>query len=76
MSDNEKTTGDNGEVDSRDPLSGEETVGETLFSERKKAGVTRAQISESTRIPEETLKYLETDNFDMLPARVYVRGFI
>lgn len=76
MSDNEKTTGDNGEVDSRDPLSGEETVGETLFSARKKAGVTRAQISESTRIPEETLKYLETDNFDMLPARVYVRGFI
>ncbi|MDZ7859692.1 MAG: helix-turn-helix domain-containing protein [Candidatus Krumholzibacteriota bacterium] len=76
MSDNEKTTGDNGEVDSRDPLSGEETVGEILFSAREKAGVTRAQISESTRIPEETLKYLETDNFDMLPARVYVRGFI
>jgi hypothetical protein len=73
---NKGAEGENGEEDEQDPLSGEETVGEILFKARTKAEFTRKQISEATRISEEILQYLETDNFDMLPARVYVRGFL
>lgn len=58
------------------PLKGEKTVGEILLEKRKKAKLTRLQVSEATRVPEDALKYLETDNFEMLPARVYVRGFL
>ncbi|MCD6378886.1 helix-turn-helix domain-containing protein [bacterium] len=76
MKEKKGAEGDKGKEDKQDPLSGEETVGEILFRERTKAGFTRKQISEATRISEEILQYLETDNFDMLPARVYVRGFI
>ncbi len=76
MKENKGAKGEKGKEDKQGDLSGEETVGEILFSARMKSGVTRERISEVTRIPEEALKYLETDNFDMLPARVYVRGFL
>ena len=58
------------------PLASEKTVGELLTEARKKDGRTRAEISAVTKIPESSLKYLETDNFDMLPAPVYVMGFL
>ncbi|MBD3178902.1 MAG: hypothetical protein GF417_04485 [Candidatus Latescibacteria bacterium] len=58
------------------PLSSEKTVGELLLEARKKDGRSRSEISRVTRIPEASLKYLETDNFDMLPAPVYVIGFL
>jgi len=57
-------------------LKGEKTVGEILLEARKKTGLSRAEISEATRVPEDALRFLETDNFDMIPARVYVRGFL
>ncbi len=57
-------------------LKGGNTVGEILLEARKKTGLSRSEISESTRVPEDALKFLETDNFDMIPARVYVRGFL
>ncbi len=76
MKENKGKKGEKGKEDNQGDLSGEETVGEILFSARMKSGVSRGEISEVTRIPEEALKYLETDNFDMLPARVYVRGFL
>ncbi|MFO7915653.1 MAG: helix-turn-helix domain-containing protein [Candidatus Krumholzibacteriales bacterium] len=57
-------------------LTSEKTVGELLSEARNKDGRTRAEISAVTKIPESSLKYLETDNFDMLPAPVYVMGFL
>jgi len=64
---------DNREIRS---LANEKTVGELLLEARRKDGRSRAEISRITRIPEASLRYLETDNFDMLPAPVYVMGFL
>jgi len=55
---------------------GEETVGEILLAAREKAGMTLETASQQTRVPISTLQYLETDNFEALPARVYAKGFL
>ncbi len=33
-------------------------------------------MSEETKIPKQMLQYLETDNFEAIPAKVYVKGFL
>lgn len=59
-----------------DSLRSEETIGEMLISARRKAGLTLEALSQETKIPKHTLQYLETDNFEALPAKVYVKGFL
>jgi cytoskeleton protein RodZ len=54
----------------------EETVGEMLLAARERAGASLEQIAQDTRIPVSTLRYLETDNFEAIPARVYAKGFL
>jgi cytoskeletal protein RodZ len=54
----------------------EETVGEVLLSSREKRGLTLESVSLETKIPVKMLQYLETDNFEALPAKVYVKGFL
>ncbi len=55
---------------------GQETVGEILVSARERSGLSLESISLETKIPKKTLEYLETDNFDAIPAKVYVKGFL
>ncbi len=55
---------------------GEETVGEILLAAREKSQMTLEAVSQQTRIPVSTLRYLETDNFEAIPARVYAKGFL
>ena len=55
---------------------GECTVGEMLLSARERAGITLEGASKETKIPVAMLEYLETDNFEAVPARVYVKGFL
>jgi len=57
-------------------LSQERTVGEILLEAREKVGLSLEDISGETKIPKRMLEYLETDNFDAFPARVYARGFL
>ena len=59
-----------------DHFSSEETVGEILLSGREKAGLSLEDVSQETRLAVKNLEYLETDNFEAVPAKVYVRGFI
>ncbi len=59
-----------------DRFSGEETVGEILLAARERKGQSLEEASEETRIAVKNLEYLETDNFEALPAKVYVRGFL
>jgi len=59
-----------------DHLSSEETVGEILLAARERKGRSLEEASEDTRIAVKNLEYLETDNFEALPAKVYVRGFL
>jgi cytoskeleton protein RodZ len=57
-------------------LGGEETVGEILLAAREKLGLTLEALSQETKIPAATLQYLETDNFEAIPASVYAKGFL
>ncbi len=59
-----------------DHFSSEETVGEILLSCRERAGLSLEEVSQETRLAVKNLEYLETDNFEAVPAKVYVRGFI
>ncbi|UCF06712.1 MAG: DUF4115 domain-containing protein [bacterium] len=59
-----------------DYLRGEETVGEVLLAARERSGLTLDEVSQETKVPKSMLEYLETDNFDAIPAKVYVKGFL
>ncbi len=70
---------ENGEGAGREPtdrFSNEETVGEILLAARERKSQSLEEASEATRIAVRNLEYLETDNFEALPAKVYVRGFL
>ena len=70
----EKDEGVGGGTEDRFPS--EETVGEILLAARERKGKSLEEASEETRIAVKNLEYLETDNFDAMPAKVYVRGFL
>lgn len=55
---------------------GEETIGEILLGAREDKGLTIEKVSQETKIPPKMLEYLETDNFEAVPAKVYVKGFL
>ncbi len=57
-------------------LKGEETVGEILLAGRERLGQTLEYMSQETKIPKQTLQYLETDNYEALPAKVYAKSFL
>jgi cytoskeletal protein RodZ len=57
-------------------LKSEETVGEILFAGRERLGQTLEFMSQETKIPKQTLQYLETDNYEALPAKVYAKSFL
>lgn len=59
-----------------DRFSTEETVGEILLAARERKGKSLEEASEETRVALKNLEYLETDNFEAVPAKVYVRGFL
>jgi cytoskeletal protein RodZ len=52
------------------------TVGEILLEAREKSGQSLETLSLESRVPKKSLQYLETDNYEALPAKVYVQGFL
>lgn len=52
------------------------TLGEMLYQERKKAGVSLNDVANATRIRMTLLQALEEGRLDILPDPGYVRGFI
>lgn len=54
------------------PLDG---VGGRLLRAREAAGITRAQLAATTRIPERHLAAIEVGDFAALPAKTYAIGF-
>ncbi|MEO1172337.1 MAG: helix-turn-helix domain-containing protein, partial [Myxococcota bacterium] len=50
--------------------------GDLLRRIRESAGATLAQVAEITKIGRGYLRAIEANDFDMLPAPVYVRGFV
>ncbi len=57
-------------------LKGEETVGEILLAGRERLAQTLEFMSQETKLPKQTLQYLETDNYEALPAKVYAKSFL
>ncbi len=53
-----------------------ETVGEILKKNREKKKKSLQQVERSTKIPQKTLKSLESNNFSTLPSLPYIKGFI
>ncbi len=53
-----------------------ETLGQRLASSREKRGMTIDEISEITRLSPRLIKAAEDDQFDQLPGRVFVIGFL
>jgi len=51
-------------------------IGETLRSSRERRGITVEQVAQDTRISLRFIEALEDEQFDELPAPVYVRGFL
>jgi len=53
-----------------------ENFGNNLKSARERRGMTLLEISEITKISPASLKCLENNDFDNIPAGIFVRGFI
>jgi len=53
-----------------------ESVGEFLKRERELRQITLEEVAEGTKISIRRLRSIEADQFDDLPAEVFVRGFI
>lgn len=51
-------------------------IGDALRSTRERRGLSIDQVAQDTRISPRFLEALEAEQFDELPAPVYVRGFI
>ena len=52
------------------------TLGQYFKSEREKRDITLKEIEQITKIPAQTLKFLEEDQIDVLPPRAFLRGFL
>lgn len=52
-----------------------DSAGAQLLRAREAAGLTRAQVAATTRIPERSLAAIEAGDFGALPARTYAVGF-
>jgi len=52
------------------------SLGEYFRSEREKRGLELKAIEERTKIPAQTLIFLEENQVDMLPPRTFLRGFL
>lgn len=50
--------------------------GAALRQARTKAGVEIGELAEQTKIRRAYIQYLEEENFEFLPAAVYVKGFV
>jgi len=52
------------------------TLSRTLRDARVAAGLSLEKLSEQTKIPIKYIRYLEDENYEGLPAEIYVKGFL
>lgn len=53
-----------------------ESVGQFLREKRQARGMSIAEVARATRVPTSSVERIEADQFDELPAEVFVRGFL
>lgn len=54
----------------------EESLGAYLKKEREKKDISLDKIAKSTRISLSNLKAIENDEFDRIPAKIFLKGYI
>lgn len=52
------------------------TLGQYFRAERERLGISLKDIERRTKIPYQTLVWLEGDNIEVLPPRAFLRGFL
>lgn len=52
------------------------TLGQYFKRERENREISLKEIEQITKIPAQTLKFLEEDQIDVLPPRAFLRGFL
>jgi cytoskeleton protein RodZ len=51
-------------------------IGELLRTEREKKGISKSRLAEIIRVRDHFIDALENEEWDKLPARVFIKGFI
>ncbi|MBN2418883.1 MAG: DUF4115 domain-containing protein [Deltaproteobacteria bacterium] len=52
------------------------SIGALLRTEREKAGISKSRMAEIIKVREQFIDALESEEWDKLPARVFIKGFI
>ncbi len=63
------------DMETRRAAPNHETVGELFRKLRMERSLEITDIAQETRIPPETLRAMEADDYSMLPAKAFARGF-
>ena len=54
----------------------EYSIGDLLRTEREKKGISKSRLAEAIKVREHVIDALENEEWDKLPARVFIKGFI
>ena len=54
----------------------EYSIGELLRTEREKKGISKSSLAEDIKVRKHVIDALENEEWDKLPARVFIKGFI
>lgn len=52
------------------------SIGDLLRTEREKKGISKSHLAEIIKVREQAIDALENEDWDKLPARVFIKGFI
>ena len=52
------------------------SIGDLLRTEREKKGISKSRLAEIIKVREYAIDALEKEEWDKLPARVFIKGFI
>ena len=55
---------------------GSEKIGEYLKRERELRGISLDEVTQGTKISKRLLEYMETDQWEKLPAEIFIKGFL
>ncbi len=52
------------------------SIGDLLRTEREKKGISKSRLAEDIKVREHVIDAIENEEWDKLPARVFIKGFI
>ncbi len=76
MAERDKIKGDHQDIVLEGPDVGGETFGEYLRRERELRQISLQEVAEGTKIAIHMLKAMEADQWEKLPAELFIKGFV